>query len=358
MLRDIFELTNLNEDSFLSGRMKYELYTGTTIGKYDDQHSPEIIINGLGIIVNHAVFEYNEKNKVLIVLPKGKVMLNGEIISEGTELKHNDRLLFGNHNYFMVAHTKQKSDSKLDWKMAMREANKEQIMALKSKPGYEEIDNRLNELNKTINADKQSGEKGIKMKIREMEIEKIEIEVKHQEKLKVMMQQIEYTTGKEFQEKLTSLQEELAKDKNEKMESIGQRMTCLEKLIENNPTEEKHTELIKERQKLKQEKDDLDERMDQIIPRINEVNEICLNMNRAHYLFVPSIRTGTNYEGEKISKIIVKIYPDQSQNFFNFLSQEEFIDKYYLIKEKYENYNYDVSVINNIYKYIYIYIYD
>ena len=87
---------------------------------------------------------------------------------------------------------------------------------------------------------------------------------------------------------------------------------------------------------------EIEERLTQVIPKINEVNEICLQLGRLNYLYSPTIVT--DIEGNQMkSKICVKIYPDHTQNFFNQVDINEFMEKYYLIQEKFQNYQYDIE---------------
>jgi hypothetical protein len=65
------------------------------------------MIGGLGIVKKHCQIEYDAETKLTSLLPnpddpdKNKTHLNGKVVLEQTILSHNDRILFGNHNYFL-----------------------------------------------------------------------------------------------------------------------------------------------------------------------------------------------------------------------------------------------------------------
>eukprot|EP00826_Nyctotherus_ovalis_P052972 TRINITY_DN6807_c0_g1_i4.p1 TRINITY_DN6807_c0_g1~~TRINITY_DN6807_c0_g1_i4.p1 ORF type:complete len:388 (+),score=71.63 TRINITY_DN6807_c0_g1_i4:115-1278(+) len=87
---------------------------------------------------------------------------------------------------------------------------------------------------------------------------------------------------------------------------------------------------------------EIEEKLAQVIPKINEVNEMCLQLGRLDYLYSPTIVT--EIEGNQMkSKVCIKIYPDHSQSFFNQVDTSEFMEKYYLIQERFQNYQYDVE---------------
>ncbi len=52
---------------------------------------------------------------------------------------------------------------------------------------------------------------------------------------------------------------------------------------------------------------DLEQKLTQSIPKINEVNEICLQMGRLNYYYSPDLTTEIKEGGEKVSKVIVKV---------------------------------------------------
>lgn len=84
--------------------------------------------------------------------------------------------------------------------------------------------------------------------------------------------------------------------------------------------------------------------------KTSEVNDICSQLGRYTYFYEPSVVTTVNSEGRSEPKVVCKAYPDRSKAFHNVLSEDVFEDKYYLIKEKWESYQYDndnQTVTNN-----------
>ena len=88
---------------------------------------------------------------------------------------------------------------------------------------------------------------------------------------------------------------------------------------------------------------DLEHKLNKLIPQLNEVNEICQNLGRYTYNYIPHIITDVLPDGKRIPKLIVKAYPDRDKDFYNSLSYDEFEDKIYRIREKWENIQYDIE---------------
>lgn len=76
---------------------------------------------------------------------------------------------------------------------------------------------------------------------------------------------------------------------------------------------------------------------------INEINEICQNLGRLSYNYEPKIVTEMLPSGQTMPKLVVKAYPDKDKDFYNQLSFNEFEDKVYMIREKWENMQYDIE---------------
>lgn len=76
---------------------------------------------------------------------------------------------------------------------------------------------------------------------------------------------------------------------------------------------------------------------------INEINEIWQNLGRISYNYEPKIISEVLPSGQTIPKLVVKAYPDKDKDFYNQLLFEEFEDKVYMIREKWENMQYDIE---------------
>lgn len=96
-------LTNLNEDPQLSFKINHAIEPGTNIiGKLSKKNPVKIPLSGLGILDEHCKLENNGKSVILDCRNKNaKVVVNGKQVSGKVELHHEDRILFGQYNYFM-----------------------------------------------------------------------------------------------------------------------------------------------------------------------------------------------------------------------------------------------------------------
>ncbi|KAK2174589.1 hypothetical protein NP493_790g01014 [Ridgeia piscesae] len=97
---------NLNEDPSLTAMIIHFTPKGqTTLGSSKAIPPPDVTLAGLSIQLEHALVENDDNNNVtLLPLPGAKVVLNGIEIKEKTELHHNDRVLFGSTNLFVLHH--------------------------------------------------------------------------------------------------------------------------------------------------------------------------------------------------------------------------------------------------------------
>lgn len=110
-------LSNLNEDPLLSGHICHAFKQGkNTIGKKNPASPPFIQIEGLGIGIDHCTVECDgESYKIFPSLdPSLKTTLNGKILTIPAEIEHNDRIRFGNHNFFLFIDPEELSNSKYD----------------------------------------------------------------------------------------------------------------------------------------------------------------------------------------------------------------------------------------------------
>ena len=312
------------------------------------------MIGGLGVQQRHCVIEFDQGTRSVSLIPneefdKAKVLVNGKLVTDMIDLKHNDRLLFGNYNYFLVVDPNYEIDPELDFEYASNEVYKDQITALKSnEEDQKDMERKLEEMTKQIEEERQKAEKVLES---EKERQREEMEAEMQAKRDEIMAQMDDKAGKDQEEKLAAMQEELERVQKEQDEKLAKRVAELEKEAQGK-VDKKKKEKMKEELRLRMQRD-VDEKLGQAIPKINEVNEICLSMGKINYLYAPDLRTEVK-GGEKVSKVMIKAYPDHNQDFFNLLELDEFTEKYYLIKEVFDEYNYDLDV--HIYIYIYIYI--
>uniref|UniRef100_A0A670ZBJ6 Kinesin-like protein 6 n=1 Tax=Pseudonaja textilis TaxID=8673 RepID=A0A670ZBJ6_PSETE len=92
-------LVNINEDSQLSGVLKYFIQDGST--EVGQSPSNTIILRGLGILDKHATFTYTDGKVTISPWNKCKVIVNGVPIVMKTKLQHLDRLILGSNSAYL-----------------------------------------------------------------------------------------------------------------------------------------------------------------------------------------------------------------------------------------------------------------
>jgi hypothetical protein len=56
---------------------------------------------------------------------KFKTFVNGDLLTEPIVINHADRVLFGNHNYFLYVDPEINLEEEVDWEVAMKEVLKD-----------------------------------------------------------------------------------------------------------------------------------------------------------------------------------------------------------------------------------------
>ncbi|KAM6943437.1 kinesin-like protein KIF28P [Xenentodon cancila] len=94
-------ILNINEDAQLSGVVKLFIQEGDWDIGLSDSLPRSISIKGLGIQERHAVFSNEQRRVTLTPLAGSKVIVNGNAISQTTELQHLDRLILGSNSTYL-----------------------------------------------------------------------------------------------------------------------------------------------------------------------------------------------------------------------------------------------------------------
>ena len=231
----------------------------------------------------------------------------------------------------------QPEDPNIDWDSANKEAIQDQLKAVTASQEAL-LQQKLKELEDKYEAEKkqaqEESQKKMDEQMKQVEEKKLEMQKEFEEKMK----QVQEKGGSE--EEVKRLQDELKKQKEEAEKTVKKAEEEMKKEVDE---ETKKQKKMKEQQEFKiRNMKELEEKLAQTIPKINEVNEMCLQLNRLNYLYTPTIVTEV-VDGQMKSKVCIKIFPDHSQNFFNQVDNGEFMDKYYLIQEKFQNYQYDIE---------------
>lgn len=82
---------------------------------------------------------------------------------------------------------------------------------------------------------------------------------------------------------------------------------------------------------------EIDAKLSELVPKISEINNICLELRRDTYSYEPYIKIDVMPDGRKVSKVCCKVYPDRNnRDVFNILEFDRFEDVYFAVKDKYE----------------------
>lgn len=330
-------LMNLNEDPLLTGQVRHVLKKGeNTVGKYDRDSAPDITIGGVGATKGHCTIIL--KGSTVKLIPNkdfnvAKVYVNGKLATEAIIVEHNDRILLGLHNFFVLKDPSKPEDASIDWEYANKEVFKDQVKALTSNQ-EEKLQAKLKEMEEKYETERRQIEESARLKVEEEMRRAEERYCEYEQKVKELQEK----GGDDIE--LKKLEEEMRKMRVERKEGMK---VVEEKISEKAERELQRQSKAREQAQFKlQEQKNLEEELAFVIPKINEVNEICMQLGRLDYLYVPSIIT--DIKGNQVkSRICVKIYPDHEQEFYNQVELSEFTGKYYLIQEKFQNHQYDLE---------------
>lgn len=346
-------IMNINEDPLLTGQIKHSINDGNNlVGKPGKIPPPDIAISGIGVVPGHAQMKFDEASRKLMLHPnevdamKNKTYLNGDLISTPIELKHGDRVLFGNNNLYIVVFPGMEIDeSLLDYEEAMREIYQEQLNQFKDEKYEKEKEEKLKKLREDMEREKAELEAKFKAEQDIIEQSRLELEErkKHDEErqLKIMEEaRGNDEKARELEERLKQQAEEA--DRLRKQQELKEkefkdkRLQALREMEENNRKREAdklHMLTL----------EGLQEQLAKMIIMCNEANEIAVSLGREKYHYEPFIDTVVLPNGSTIPKVFCKAYPDKTKEFHNVLSFDEMEDKMYLIRDKWEDYQYDID---------------
>ncbi|XP_045481473.1 kinesin-like protein KIF13A isoform X2 [Harmonia axyridis] len=99
-----YYLVNLNADPSLNELLVYYLKDKTVVGAKVDGVGPEpdIQLSGLGIQPEHCIITIEEGELFLEPLTNARSFINGSQVTQRTQLRHGDRIVWGNHHFFRV----------------------------------------------------------------------------------------------------------------------------------------------------------------------------------------------------------------------------------------------------------------
>jgi hypothetical protein len=119
-------LVVLNEDPQLSHKLRYQLSDlPVYVGRKHGNPPPQIILSGIGISLNHAIFE-KDGDDILLKANDDKalehIFINGKKISrKGQIIQNKDRIIFGTNTIFIYMKSSKGDDIyDIDWETAQK----------------------------------------------------------------------------------------------------------------------------------------------------------------------------------------------------------------------------------------------
>ena len=233
-------LVVLNEDPQLSHKLRYSLKNlPFYVGRKQGNPKPQIILSGIGIRQNHAVFIKRGDNIVLKANDNGAkeyIFINGKKLDndDGEILNNKDRIIFGTNTILLFM---KESDGKdiyeVDWETAQTEFQddyKRRQLEESEKKKQAEINSMKKGLEEEYTKEKNKMEEEFKKKIEELqtlkekskneEIKKLEEERKYKEQaLKEKIEKLELETEKKKREMERRERNELLKSETLKKNS-------------------------------------------------------------------------------------------------------------------------------------------
>eukprot|EP00040_Diaphanoeca_grandis_P005617 m.33711 g.33711 ORF g.33711 m.33711 type:complete len:1456 (-) comp16859_c1_seq1:91-4458(-) len=170
-------LLNLNEDPLMSELLLYYLSLEgvTRVGQGDDDFEPDIKLSGEFITKKHATFQITD-DKVVLTPLDGDTFVNGDKITEPTQVSGGCRIIFGQVHVFRFVNPKEAQQrasggGKFDWAAAQRELVKQQALDdLKvDTDKHKETQARLGELESKMLEEKEAADRLLQAQREEFE---------------------------------------------------------------------------------------------------------------------------------------------------------------------------------------------
>lgn len=99
-----YYLVNLNADPSLNELLVYYLKERTIVGARScgSGVEPDIQLSGLGIQPEHCIITIEDGELFLEPVANARSYINGSQVTQRTQLRHGDRIVWGNHHFFRV----------------------------------------------------------------------------------------------------------------------------------------------------------------------------------------------------------------------------------------------------------------
>ena len=337
-------LVVLNEDPQLSHKLKYSLQSlPIYVGRKHGNPPPKIVLSGIGIKQNHAIFCENEGKIVLKPNESDAIkhiFINGRKIEspDGQILKNKDRIIFGMNTIMLfMEHSDNKDIYEIDWESAQTEMQREleeqsKIQELENEQKKQEAYNTLKKsLENKYNKDKEEIETKMKMQLIEYENKLKEMKDENESKLKIEKQRDELESR--LKKKIEQLEENKKNQGNNKY---------YEGLHKNNIDEE----------------EDLEKKLIKIVKKIFKLKKILSDMKRnievdlfltKNILYLNNENTPSTNDHLKNLNIYIKVL-NYEQGDVYYWTPGIFHTRYDSMKELYQKFLLENLDISNIQK--------
>lgn len=344
-------ISNLHEDPMLSEKVVYfiEDEKESTVGRRDNnkEKQHDIALGGLSILEDHAVF--NNDGERITLKPQGsaKVYVNGEPISEETELHHRYRIVFGNNHIYKLVVPREAGEDlraklpdepedvpeEITYDFAMMEMNKTQALA---------VAEQEEERRKEIEKEQEDAEEKIKS---------IETQI-DDERRKAINDAVQAAGGDSLSDEE---KQQVIADAEKKFEPRKQE---LENQIQSTKvTAKKHEKEMKQRSLL-------DEKLLKTIPLVNEANataeelgksqtfevKLMANQNKSSSKSLEDEEEGV-MQTELDTEVYVVVHDSNPKIPDMFWHYDKFVNRLYIMREMYQLFVEDGrDMTNNPYK--------
>ena len=341
-------LVVLNEDPQLSHKLKYPLdQPPVYVGRKHGNPPPQIVLSGIGIKSNHAIFVKSETSDDIILKPNDKeakshIFVNGKKISEeGQVLNTKDRIIFGTNTILLYMKSSKGDDIYgMDWEAAQIELKNEiekenkKVIEEKEKKNKEEIDNVRKLLLEEYSKKENEIEERFKKKVEQYQLHISEMK-KESEKQK--MEQEKLNKERIMKEKIEHIEEEKAKKKREAE-------------IKEKNIQKKREQAIKSKEFI-QANEKTKNNLINILKKISKMDIIINDLKRNINLKV-SVQKNLSVENPELNSstnlmIRVENYEEGTVYYWNI---ETFQNRYDLMKELFNKFNEEELEIQNIKK--------
>jgi len=336
----------LNEDPQLSYKLRYALNElPVYVGRKHGNPQPQIILSGIGIKQNHAVFLKEGDNILLKHVDKEAmeyIFVNGKKIPEqGQIINHKDKIIFGTNSIFLYMKTSNGNDFyDIDWESAQLELQKE--MELENKKQLEENEKKQKDEIKSL----------IKGYEEEFSKRKNELEEKWHKKLEEYQQKLKEINQNAEKQKIEQERVNQERKLKEKLEQLEEEKVRKKRELE---IKEKNELLRKEKAKHQQEyihkSEKLENNLTNILKKISKMKIITQELNRNINLDVV-LQKNFLEDLEEINtpaNILIRV-ENYEEGTVYYWSTETFHNRYDLMKDLFNKYNDEDLDINHIKK--------